>query len=104
LGRFSKGIQINKLSRKESSAGALSKNQEEKIMVFEKIAGMISEHFSIDINTITEDTTFESLGIDSLDTVEMVMQLEEDLGIEIELEEKMATIGELAKFIETKLG
>jgi acyl carrier protein len=73
-------------------------------MVFEKIAGMVSEHFGIDINTITEDTTFESLGIDSLDTVEMVMQLEEDLGIEIELEEKLATIGELAKFIEAKLG
>jgi len=73
-------------------------------MVFEKIAGMIAEHFSIDISTITKETTFESLGIDSLDTVEMVMQLEEDLGIEIELEEKMATVGELANFIETKLG
>jgi acyl carrier protein len=73
-------------------------------MVFEKIAGMVSEHFGIDINTITEDTTFESLGIDSLDTVEMVMQLEEDLGIEIELEEKLATVGELAKFIEAKMG
>lgn len=73
-------------------------------MVFEKIAGMIAEHFSIDISTITKETTFESLGIDSLDTVEMVMQLEEDLGIEIELEEKMATVGELAKFIEAKLG
>ena len=65
---------------------------------------MIAEHFSIDISTITKETTFESLGIDSLDTVEMVMQLEEDLGIEIELEEKMATVGELAKFIEAKLG
>ncbi|NLT13747.1 MAG: acyl carrier protein [Clostridiales bacterium] len=74
------------------------------MMVFEKIAGMIAEHFSIDISTITKETTFESLGIDSLDTVEMVMQLEEDLGIEIELEEKMATVGELANFIETKLG
>lgn len=72
-------------------------------MIFEKIAGMIAEHFGTDISTITEDTTFESLGIDSLDTVEMVMQLEEDLGIEIELEEKMATVGALAKFIEAKM-
>lgn len=73
-------------------------------MVFEKIAGMIAERYSIDISTITKETTFESLGIDSLDTVEMVMQLEEDLGVEIELDEKMATVGELVKFIEAKLG
>ncbi|MEL4105699.1 acyl carrier protein [Oscillospiraceae bacterium CM] len=73
-------------------------------MVFEKIAALIAEHFGSDVETITEDTTFESLGIDSLDTVEMVMQLEEDLGIEIELEEKLATVGELAKFIESKMG
>lgn len=73
-------------------------------MIFEKIAAMIAEHVGCDIATITEETTFESLGIDSLDTVEMVMQLEEDLGIEIELEEKMATIGELAKFVEKKMG
>jgi acyl carrier protein len=73
-------------------------------MVFEKITGIISEHFGVDVNTITEETAFESLGIDSLDTVEMVMQLEEDLGIEIELEEKLATVGELAKFIEAKMG
>jgi acyl carrier protein len=73
-------------------------------MVFEKIAGMIAERYSIDINSITKETAFESLGIDSLDTVEMVMQLEEDLGIEIELDEKMATVGELVKFIEARLG
>ncbi len=72
-------------------------------MIFEKIAGMIAEHFGCDVETITQDTTFESLGIDSLDTVEMVMQLEEELGIEIELEEKIATIGEFAKFIEAKM-
>jgi acyl carrier protein len=73
-------------------------------MVFEKIAAMIAEHVGCDAATITEETTFESLGIDSLDTVEMVMQLEEELGIEIELEEKVATVGELAKFVEAKLG
>ena len=72
-------------------------------MIFKKIAGMIAEHFGTDLETITEDTTFESLGIDSLDTVEMVMQLEDDLNIEIELEEKLATVGELARFIESKM-
>lgn len=72
-------------------------------MVFEKLAGMIAEHLGSDVKEITRDTTFESLGIDSLDTVEMVMKLEEDLGIEIELEGSLKTVGELAGFIETKL-
>ncbi|HHT16100.1 MAG TPA: acyl carrier protein [Papillibacter sp.] len=72
-------------------------------MVFEKIARMIADHFSLDVTTITSDTTFESLGIDSLDTVELVMQLEEELGIEIELDQKLDTVGELAKFIEAKM-
>ena len=52
---------------------------------------------------ITADTTFESLGIDSLETVEMVMELEEELDTELELDQKVATIGELVKFIESKL-
>ncbi len=72
-------------------------------MVFEKIAELIAEHAGADVSTIKADTTFESLGIDSLDTVEMVMQLEDELGIEIELEEKIATVGELAKFVESKM-
>jgi len=72
-------------------------------MVFEKLAGLISEHLGCDSTEIKKETTFESLGIDSLDTVEMVMKLEEDLGIEIELEGNLKTIGELASFIEAKL-
>jgi acyl carrier protein len=71
-------------------------------MIFEKIAELIADHTGCDINEITRETTFESLGIDSLDTVEMVMQLEDQLGFEIELEEKLETVGELEKYIESK--
>ena len=73
-------------------------------MIFEKMAAIIAEHTGCDVSTITESTTFEDLGVDSLDTVEMVMSLEEDLGVELELEGKFATVGELAKFIESKIG
>ena len=52
---------------------------------------------------LSRDTTFESLHLDSLDTVEMLMDLESELGVDLELEEKVATIGELADFIESKL-
>ena len=71
--------------------------------MFDKIAKYLSEQMDIALEDITPDTTFESLGIDSLDTVEMVMDLEDDLGIELELEEKIATVGELAAFVESKL-
>jgi acyl carrier protein len=71
--------------------------------MFEKIAKYLSEEMDIPMEDITPDTTFESLGIDSLDTVEMVMDLEDDLGIELEVEEKIATIGELVAFVESKL-
>ncbi len=72
--------------------------------VFEKIAAIIAEYKDIDVSEIDMDSTFESLDIDSLDTVEMVMQLEEELGVELELEEKLNTVGELVAFVENKLG
>lgn len=71
--------------------------------MFEKIAKYLAEQLDIAVETISPDTTFESLGIDSLDTVEMIMDLEDELGVELELEEKIATVGELAAFVESKL-
>lgn len=47
--------------------------------------------------------TFQDLGIDSLDTVEMLMDLEDKIGCEIELDEKVETVGELVDFIEKKI-
>ncbi len=71
--------------------------------MFEKIANYLAEQLDMAADEITADTTFESLGVDSLDTVEMVMDLEDELGVELELEEKIATVGELVAFIESKL-
>ena len=71
--------------------------------MFEKIANYLAEQLDMSADEITPDTTFESLGVDSLDTVEMVMDLEDELGVELELEEKIATVGELVAFIESKL-
>jgi len=69
--------------------------------VFEKVVKLIKENLS-DAQEITAETTFESLGIDSLDIVEMVMQLEEELDMQIELEEKLSTVGEFVRYIEAK--
>lgn len=73
-------------------------------MILEKITKLLAEQVDGNAADIKADTTFESLGIDSLDTVEMVMELEEELGVELELNEKVSTVGELAAFVEKKLG
>ena len=72
-------------------------------MVFQAIAELIAERNECDISEITPETTLEDLGIDSLDTVEMMMKLEDKIGVEIELDEKVATVGELVEYIERKM-
>ena len=71
--------------------------------MFEKIKAYLASQLDISADEISRETTFESLGIDSLDMVEMVMELEEELGVELEIEEKLATVGELVDFIESKI-
>lgn len=72
--------------------------------MYEKLVSYASKQLELDPSQITRESTFESLGIDSLDIVEMVMDLESELGIELEMEDqKISTFGELADFIESKL-
>jgi len=71
--------------------------------VFQAIAELIAERNDSDPAEVTRDTRFQDVGIDSLDTVEMVMDLEQELGVELEIEEKIATVGELVDFVESKV-
>ena len=72
--------------------------------MFEKLANFAAKQLDLDVAEITPDATFESLGIDSLDVVEMIMDLESELGVELEMEDqKISTFQELADFIESKL-
>ena len=72
--------------------------------MYEKLVNYAAKQLEIDASEITPDSTFESLGIDSLDVVEMVMDLESELGIELEMEDqKITTFGELADFIDSKM-
>ena len=71
-------------------------------MVFEAIQELIADKMEMDAEEITMDSTFKDLGIDSLDIVEMVMELEDKLDKEIELADKIETVGELVKYIEEK--
>ena len=72
--------------------------------MFEKLANFAAKQLDLDVSEITPDSTFESLGIDSLDVVEMIMDLESELGVELEMEDqKITNFQELADFIESKL-
>ena len=72
--------------------------------MYEKLVSYAAKQLELSPDEITPESTFESLGIDSLDIVEMIMDLESELGVELEMEDqKIATFGELAEFIESKL-
>ena len=73
-------------------------------MYFDKIAKIISERTGCDIADIKPESKFSDLGIDSLDTVELLMSLEDEIGIEIELDQKVETEDDLDKFIQSKKG
>ena len=71
----------------------------------DKVKSIIAEQLGVKKEEITEESKFiDDLGADSLDTVELVMALEEEFGIEIPDEdaEKMVTVGEAAKYIASK--
>ena len=72
--------------------------------MYDKLVKYAAQQLELDIDEITPDSTFESLGIDSLDIVEMVMDLESELGIELDMEDqKISTFQELADFIDAKM-
>ncbi len=72
--------------------------------MYEKLVSYAVKQLDLTADDITPESTFESLGIDSLDIVEMIMDLESELGVELEIEDqKIATFQELADFIEAKV-
>ena len=71
-------------------------------MTLEKVKELLAEHLEMDASEITEATTFEDLGIDSLDTVEIMMEMEDEFGIEIKPAEVGKSVKELADYIDAK--
>jgi acyl carrier protein len=71
-----------------------------------RVKTIIAEQLGVKPEEVTPEASFvEDLGADSLDTVELVMALEEEFGIEIPDEdaEKMTTVGDAVKYIEDKI-
>ena len=75
-------------------------------MIFEKLAALLSEQFGVDVDSITMDTSFEDLGADSLDIVEMTMAVEEEFGLEDMDEEDLSgisSVADLVRYLKSKL-
>ena len=75
--------------------------------VQEKVKKIVADHLGIEVEKVTEESSFiDDLGADSLDTVELVMAFEEEFGSEISDSEaeKILTVGDAIKFIESKSG
>jgi len=72
-------------------------------MTLEKVTNLLADHLEMDASEITEATTFEDLGVDSLDTVEIMMEVEDEFGIEIKPAEAGKSVADLVKYIDSKL-
>lgn len=65
------------------------------------IKDLLQENLDINPDDVTEESTFESLGIDSLDMVELICDIEEKCDIEFGEPEGISTIGQLVAHIDS---
>lgn len=69
-------------------------------MLFEEIREVICEQLEIEKEEVTLETTFEELGADSLDLFQIVIELEEKYGIQIEEVDGLKTIKDVVNYVE----
>ncbi|MHB1151745.1 MAG: acyl carrier protein [Eubacteriales bacterium] len=72
-------------------------------MTLEKIIAILAEYKEINAADMNAETTFESINLDSLDIVEIMMKLEDELNVTIEINPDIKTVGKLAEYIDSLL-
>lgn len=69
-------------------------------MVLEKVIKILAEYKECDPSEIKEGSSFEELELDSLDTVDLMMTLEDEFGVTLEVTEDMKTVADIVKAID----
>ena len=67
---------------------------------FDKVVEILVEAKDLEADKVTMESTWDELGLDSLDTVELVMNMEDAFGISLEMTEDMQTVGDVVKAID----
>ncbi|MCI8468318.1 MAG: acyl carrier protein [Eggerthellaceae bacterium] len=65
------------------------------------VRGILQRNLEIDPASVTEESTFESLGIDSLDMVELICDLEDECGIDFGEPEGLETMADLVEYVDS---
>ena len=70
--------------------------------MLEKVIEIVAKGLGTDAAELTAETTFESLGADSLDLMDLVMSFEDEFGVEIDTEaiSELTTVGSVVTYIE----
>jgi acyl carrier protein len=68
--------------------------------MLEKITEILADYKELEASDIKAETTLEDLGLDSLDTVELIMQFEDEFNVTIELNEELKTVADIVELIE----
>ena len=77
--------------------------EEKKMTTFEKVVALLVDAKDCDADSIKMESTWAELELDSLDTVELVMNLEDEFGIPLEMNESLKTVGDVVNAIEAAL-
>ncbi|MGL4876392.1 MAG: acyl carrier protein [Clostridium sp.] len=71
-------------------------------MIFEEIREVVCEQLGVDESEVKLETTFEELGADSLDLFQVVIEIEEKYGIQLEDAESIKCVKDAVDYVETK--
>jgi acyl carrier protein len=83
------------------------KTQKEMSDIASKVKGIIVEKLGVDESEVTPEASFTNdLGADSLDTVELIMELEKEFNVSIpdEQAENITTVGQAISYLEEQVG
>ncbi|MCR6515474.1 acyl carrier protein [Clostridium sp. LY3-2] len=73
-------------------------------MIFEEIRDVVCEQLGVEESEVTLETTFEDLGADSLDLFQVVIEIEEKYGIQLENAENIKSVKDAVDYVKAQKG